>query len=354
MKTVSRPKTIHYKRVVFTNNHSDLQSLLNSVFQNGSPVFKAGSRKEIINPDDSSFRLINHHKEYNGMFFGQLIFLEEGRSQEFVELDDNAEFYKIDSITTDKLKYKGEAETETASKKREFIDSILYFGVYRNHLVVLQSAALRSRDLETHLSWLLGTRTESIPTSSALILQDKPTEETLKKVESSSVKKVKLGTPIDTRDEQESDDQGLVVGKSHSERKARNVKFIPCGMGVDVVRAALGEDWFNTLKLEDSLDDANLQVSLEISYLRKTSEAGQKMLDNIATSLRHHEEADVKIDLKGGGTLKGSDLKLSGPISVKLLNGRVDETDLYHQMHSWLVSKIEESEIEVDDESSED
>lgn len=40
---------------------------------------------------------------------------------------------------------------------------------------------------------------------------------------------------------------------------------MPTGKGGDIMRAAFGEGWFNNLQLEDSLDESNLQVNLEIT-----------------------------------------------------------------------------------------
>jgi len=351
MKSETRRKIIHYKRAVLTKNHVTLQNLLDEALKAGSNAEKALNRREVINPDDESFRLINHHKNYSGMFFGQLIFFEAGRSQRLITLDDDADYYKIDAITSDAIGKQGNEQKSTeedVKKRREFIDSMLYFGVLDNHIVVMQSAALKSRELETHLSWFLGTCTELINKNSALILQDKPTEDSIKKIEQFPVKSVHLGTSVETRAEQEDVAKKSADNRdSKTDSMARKVKWIPCGMGVDVIQAALGEDWFNQLNLQDSLDDANLQVSLEISYLRRTTSNGQKMLDNIASSLRHIDEADVKIELYGGGTIQGNELKLSGPVSVKTLNGLVDENDLYNQMHTWLVAKIVADEIET-------
>jgi peroxiredoxin family protein len=343
MKSESKKKIIHYKRAVLTNIHVTLQSLLDDALNEKSPAFKAKARREVINPDDESCRLINHHEIYNGMTFGQLVFFEPGKSQSLITIDDDSEFFKINSITPESIDNK-------SKNKREFVDSFLYFGVFDNHVVVMQSTALKTRELETHLAWLLGTLTDVLDKNSALILQDKPSEETITKIESSPVKSVQLGTPVETRMEQETEETKKQEIVEAQEGGAKKVKWIPCGMGVDVMRAALGADWFNKLELKDSLDEANLQVSLEITYLRKTTKNGQKMLDNIATSLRHIDEADVKIGLHGGGTIHGGDLKLSGSVSVKTFNGLVDESDLYHQMHTWLVAKVRANEIETDEE----
>jgi len=341
MKPESKKKIIHYKRAVLTNTNITLQSLLDDALNKKSPAFKAKSRREVINADDDCCRLVNHHKKYNGMTFGQLVFFEPGKSQALITIDEDAEFFKINSITSESIGDKNK-------NKREFIDSFLYFGVFDNHVVIMQSAALKARELETHLAWLLGTLTNVLDKNSALILQDKPSEDTITKIESSPVKSVHLGAPIETRAEQEAEEKSMPKN-SMMKGSAKKVKWIPCGMGVDVMRAALGADWFNKINLQDSLDEANLQVSLEITYLRKTTESGQKMLDNIATSLRHIDEADVKIGLHGGGLIHGGELKLSGSVSVKTFNGLVDESDLYHQMHTWLVAKVRANEIDEEE-----
>ena len=154
-----------------------------------------------------------------------------------------------------------------------------------------------------------------------------------------------MGTPVETFGPEQSESK-LDEGPSGT-GFTKAVKWIPKGIGADLIKAALGEDWLNSLKLEDALDEANLQVNLEITYLRKTTSTGQKMLDNIASSLRHIEPDDVKIELNGGGLVKGNDLKLTGPISVQYNNGLIDESDLYNQMHSWLLQKIEQDEIDL-------
>ncbi|MGB4498911.1 MAG: hypothetical protein WBI40_09435 [Methylococcaceae bacterium] len=341
MKKETRSKTIHYKRAVITNgNHNTLQDLLKSVFEKKNKVNKAKERREVLNPDDESCRLINRLTDYSGMSFGQLIFFEPGRSQMLITLDDNAEYYEVDAITPESFDKSDDTKIE---KRREFVDSILYFGVLDNHVVIVQSKSLRARELEAHLAWLLGTLTESIDKNSALILQDKPSEITIAKIEKSPVKSVHLGTPIEIAVKE---DKQPIKEKTGI---AKNIKWIPCGMGADVIQAALGANWFEKLDLDSSLDEANLQVSLEITYLRKTTKNGQKMLDNIATALRHVDEADVRIDLHGGGTIKGGELKLTGTVSVKTNDGLVDESDLYHQLHAWMVTKIRANEIEVED-----
>lgn len=66
-------------------------------------------------------------------------------------------------------------------------------------------------------------------------------------------------------------------------------------------KSIFGDNWANDINIKDSLDEANLQVSLEITYFRKTNDSGQAVIDSIATSLRHLDEDDISIKLQGGG-----------------------------------------------------
>ncbi|WP_139048401.1 hypothetical protein [Pseudomonas lundensis] len=341
-------KTLHYKRAVISGA-GNLQEILEKVFAVASPANKVGKRKEIVNADTDSFRVINHKLDYNGMLFFQMIMFEPGGSQAFIEMDDDADFYALDAFTNEALNKPADAE-EQAKFRKEFVDSLLYFGVFDNHVVVLQSSSLRARELEAHLGWIIASF-GGVPTGTAIILNDQPSQETFAKIAAKPVRNIKLGTPVKAEAEDSvPDDEGRVTLTEVSEDvlNPRKVRFQPAGMGADVIRAAMGADWFNRLDLEEDLDEANLKVSLEITYMRKTTKVGQKILDNIATSLRHVDEADIRIELEGGGTIKGGDLKLSGSISVpKLTNGLLDEGVLYHKMHGWLAGKLRSGDAEA-------
>ena len=341
-------KTIHYKRATVSGG-ACLQDLLSEILDPQGQAGKASKRKESVNADDGSFRVINHSREYSGVLFCQMIYFEPGKSQAFITIDDNADSYTLDAFTNDKLnEVPDEVAREQEKHRREFVDSLLYFGVFENHVVVLQSSALRSRELEAHLGWLVGTfGAESMVT---VILSDQPSQETYERIAQSPVKKISIGTPVETQVKEDEAQRDITSNHSPDEQHldAKKVKFYPSGRAASILSAAIGADWFNRFDLEDDLDDANLQVSLEITYMRKTTKEGQKVLDNLAVSMRHMSEEDVTVELKGGGTLKGPDLKMSGPVSIsKLENGLLDEGVLYHRMHAWLVSKIRTGDIDA-------
>lgn len=351
----NRQKAIHYKRAAIANCDADLQSILESIISIDGTASKVGMRREQISPSDSSsgYRLVNRSSTYQTVLFGQLILFEQGKSQALMTISDDVSFYDINAITSEQIKLEADENISNADKekiKREFIDSILYFGVLKNHIIVVQSSSLRAKDLEIHLNWLIHSFGSSFSEDSILILKDKPTEETIQKLEKNPVSKINLGSvPIKSKNDSNSVEiiNTPNIPGHESIQKVRKMKFMPTGKGGNILKAAFGEKWFDDLKLEDSLDESNLQVNLEITYFRKTNKDGQLLMDTLATSLRNMDEDDIEISLKGGGTIKGGDLKLSGSINVQYNNGLIDENHLYLQMHKWLHSKIGSGEVAV-------
>lgn len=358
MTKTSRQKSIHYKLAGLSNCNSNLQEILESILMEDGTASKVGMRREVISPSDSEsgYRLINRSNVFKTILFGQLILFEQGRSQALMTISDDVAFYDINAITSEQIKLDGEENSANEEKqkiKREFIDSILYFGVLNNHMVIVQSSSLRARDLETHLGWLIHSFSDSFSSDSTLMLKDKPSADIIRAMNSTPVKKISLGSvPVKSEDGtgqismKNSPDLPVKSELNSPVQKVRKVKFMPTGKGGSILKAAFGENWFSNLKLEDSLDESNLQVNLEITYLRKTTSDGQRVMDTLASSLRNTDSDDIQIELQGGGIIKGSDLKLSGNISIQYNNGLIDENHLYLQMHRWLFSKIHSGAIE--------
>ncbi|WP_417837652.1 hypothetical protein [Thalassospira tepidiphila] len=347
MQKKQQRKTIYYKHVSIHGENHDLQTLLQKVFDKDSSTHFAKARMEVLSASSNVRRLINEVKDRERMFYGQMLMFEPGKSQGLLTLDDSVDHYPIDALTTDKIRLESEDSKSHGSneeqKVREFVDSFLYFSVIGNHLAVVQSRSLTSRELEAHLQWVLSDNAQVIGKNSAVILSDKPLEKTIRKIESRPAKKILLGAPVIAGDgvPLSIDSSGGVAAKS--------VKFTPKGMGFDVLKGLMGQKWLDQQEFSDELDDANLRVKLEVTYSRKTSKEGQKVLDSIATSLRHTDSADVTIMLDGGGDIKGDELRLSGNVDFIYHDGVLDENLLYDSMFKWLRDKVSDGEIDLSD-----
>ncbi|WP_273861960.1 hypothetical protein [Pseudomonas sp. LA5] len=367
MASSKKPKVVHYKNAIITGQ-PNLQALLEGAMGNNGPVKRPNQRQQKANAEDTVVIFINKFQKYNGMNFGQLVYLEKGRKQPFITVDDDAEFYSIDSLSSDDIPdtevlspdiQDPGVDSTTVKKRREFVESILYFGVLDNHLVLMQSAALQSRHLEAHLTWLLTSCTSSLQTGVLLSLSDKPAESVFEKLKKAPAKSIHVGAPLTTEpaiDPSHPNAQGARLGgkgQPVEEVHASKVRFEPTGVAAAIIKA-VAPGLLDRLNLEESLDEANIHLALEITYNRKTTKTGQEVIDSIATSLRHSPASDVVINLQGGGKIYGDELKLSGNISVDFLpSGLINESTLYHEMHRWLSSKIESSEIDATSESTE-
>ena len=318
-------KMLFYKNAESNFENHNLQELLKKALEKCP---KPKNRMESIDTEGTIKRVINAHTSFSGMLFGEMLMFEPDKDQAILVMDDESDSYPIDKITAPRNK---------DGKKQEFLQSVFYFGVLENHVIISQSQALRAKDFENHLLWLLIEHTSTLSTDKMILLSDQPTKKAREAIEKSPVKKVVIGSGLETKVDPKY--------KENTKEKEAKFKFIPIGRGFDILTAVLGANWREKLKLEDSLEDSNLQVNLEITYLRKTSEYAHAMLDNIATSLRHSEPDDVKVHIEGGGLLTGKDLKISGKIYVSAYNGIVDSIALYNIMHEWLKQKIGADEI---------
>lgn len=357
MATVKKPKAIHYKNVVISGGANLQALLLNAIGPKGT-VSKPSQRQQKANEEDTVVIFVNKVNEYNGMTIGQLVYLETGKHQQYITVDDDADYYSIDAMSSELIP---EADAATAAiaddapeqsrikKRKEFVESILYFGVVDNHIVIIQSAALSSRQLEAHLAWLLGTCTNYLGKSANLVLQDKPAESVFRKMEQTPAKSISVGAPLttDVYPSTSTPSSSAPAIDVEPGLHANKVRFQPAGPAASLIRA-IAPGLFEKLNLEESLDEANIHVSLEITYNRKTTKTGQSVIDQIATSLRHSPASDVVINLQGGGKITGDELKLSGNIRLEFLaSGLINEAVLFHEMHKWLYTKIDSSEIDA-------
>lgn len=342
-------KSIHYRYSTITDNQDTLQSLLEKALKSNE-LSVAAQRMEQINAGSDETRFINAYADEGKMLFCQLVYIEAGKQQVVLEMEDGAKSYSI-------LPFNLNDNTAAGKKHRkEFINSILYFLVFNNHIVILKSKALSERDLENHLYWLLTEKSETLPVTATLALAIQPPKMVREIVEKEPVKKITIGTDLAggfTPEEQKSEEDKKhdlsELKEQHSlVTNTKSLRFTP-DIGLGLLKQIIPDNLFSDAKLEDCLDESNLRINLEITYDRKTTEKGQSFIDTIAHSIRHIHDDDVKIVLKNGGILRGGEVKLSGDITVKMNDkGIIDETDLRKQMKDWLIAKIAEDEIELE------
>ena len=191
----TKRRTINYKLAKLGSHPLTLQQMLEAtLLDKKSSYHKASNRRESLTEDGNSFRFINRFNNYdNDMLLCQIVQFEQGRSQMTIVIDEEADMFEVTPISAQDIKQTKVSRAK--SKSTEFLESMAYFGVMGNHMVVMGSQALKSKELEHHLQWYLNALTKQ-NIDSAIILSDRPTAKAMKQLEKAPAKSVSIGSDI--------------------------------------------------------------------------------------------------------------------------------------------------------------
>ncbi|TBR08824.1 MAG: hypothetical protein EPO47_07785 [Rugosibacter sp.] len=222
-------------------------------------------------------------------------------------------------------------------KRSEFLDHLLLFAVFNNHVILMQSHAWQGKIFESYLNWFLGHA--NVVTANRVELSDVPPAAIRKKAATNDIKAISFRAPvIEIEDEQHLDGQ---------KTKPNNLVVTERKIGAEIIRSILGDDDFQRLQI-DKAAGGNLRVDMKIFFDRETTTSGQKTLNNIARALRNTDldDDDVRLEIPGVGTVKGSELKLTRVIPVQASNGIVPPDQVFPQMATWIHDLIKNQLVE--------
>lgn len=301
-------------------------------FQSGGPTLqqrldialrkkrKAISRREEI--AEKEFRFINDHWVANNIQFGIAFYYEQDKSALLVTEDDAADTIKLESMVPPRA----------GNASRQFLEGILYFLVFGNHVLAVQSTSFKVQALEDHLRWLM-QEASTLAKGHAFGLADQVLSVTKQRIRDAHVKDVKIvGSLASSNDESGSAE----VATSRNRPGVKNVELK--GFGVEILEK-IAPDFMRSGRLQDAVD-SNIECSLSIRYKYSLSAKEQNLLDDIAMTLRGVEDAEAVILLDDGNTISGDELKLRSRHSVRTTNGVIDYNDLFDQMQRWLRDQI--------------
>jgi hypothetical protein len=327
-KETKSQKTAYYRRCSIVP--AATQTLQQMVAAAYAQKKKVKERLESIDPAASAFRLISELKSVSGMLCGTLLTFERGSYQLAIVDDPEAATLSITAVAPEK---KGNAQ-------QQFIPGVLFFVIYDNHVAVVQSTALKSSALEQHLAWLLRSHTNILAPEQGLVLADEPKKATKERIRKAHVRAVSIGKPFMT-------DTGPVqaAGVELATKKSKKdvSKLTPDSAVVEFIKSFLPNDKFSKLNLEEHVFDGNLEVWLEIRYPSRTRsqpEDTMKLIDNIAIALRDQDEDSVELKLADHTVVRGADLKISQPLTLKSTGGVPQVEKFYMEMMEWLTGLL--------------
>jgi hypothetical protein len=348
-----KSKTLHYRYAEIKGYSGSLTlgDMLNKAL---TSLFLVKNRYQVVNedshdPEEDGFLksklFINNKATRWNIVFGDLMRYSDGTNKSTVTIDDKAEHLEVESIVPPK---------SDEGKRREFLDSILYFGAFKNHIAIVQSAVLRTSELERHINWLL-KEAKVLVENEHVLLTTKIPELAQKKLEKSDTKVLKIGAPlIDSVEGMPIKDlQEKYSEDHHFDAKKINVK--PKGLGLNWLLNAFGD--MEKLKehgiteemlAEDALGGSSINVALEISYSRTVSKKSQNIINIVSTAMRHSHPDDIAIDYGKVGRLVGRELVLHKKLNLRYVDGVLDAEDLYPKVRTWLIDQITVKELDAE------
>lgn len=310
-------------------------------------MMKVGDRRQPLAASEARpiWRLIGQFQVETEFVFGVLIQYVPGTDAVLV----------VDDATADALTMEQMAAPLTDDgKRRDVPEGLLFFGALDNHLVVMQSLAMRSPHLEQHLQWLLH-HGKVLPGTATLRLLDQPPPQVVKKVESSPVKSVSIGgdltsaslmlPPVEVEPAAGSPPGPLPKDKVVKTTQTGEASASGGRTKLDALKELISPTAAASLGLDSLTESSNLQYTIEITYNRKTTEEGQTVLNRLSAALRNTDDVDCKVRLADGTLLSGENLKLSGPVKINLYNGLPSPAEVYEVMRTWLLEKISDGEV---------
>lgn len=312
-------KKIVYRIASITNCDSDLQELLGKAIQ----ATQVNERQQELNEYEKTFRTINQKWSYRWITMCEMVLIDPGASQPLAVYDESKGVYTIDAISTNEL------SQERLKRNSDFVNSMLYFGVKGNEVVIMPSQAINVRALENYLTWLLGEKLDLISNESKFALNKNIPRAVEEQIRSSPVRSIEIGSVLSGASDDDSEE--FVSSESFS----INAKLLLRVLGA---------------KLKDELpfsisDDSNIRAKIVISYFRKTNDAGQNFMNHLGTTLRNLDDADVCVTLKNNVKISGEELNLQKVVKIsKTDRGLLVNDDISEAMVTWLLDLNEQRE----------
>ncbi len=321
-KTSTSTRKVYYRRTEFTpEQERNLQQMLSTALSQHSVAL---DRAEAIGSKASEFRVISQHKTVGAFLCGQLTTFDRGSYQTVIKDDPKAKTLSLNAVSPPKID----------DVQSQFVPGVLYFALFKNHIVLIQNTTVKTSTFEQHLAWLLRTKCNILNSTDGFFLKDEPPPATKDRIKKSHVKNICVNRSLMIESSTQKDNN-----KSKTARLKTDNTFI--NLLKDFCSDSLQ---FEKLGLENNLYADNLDVLIEIRFpkrQRSKAEDSIKLLDDLGILLRDHDEDEVKLELSDGSVVKGKNLIISSSIEINLNEkGLPNENEIFSEMCDWLNTQI--------------
>lgn len=309
--------TIHYRRFVDEPNllnGKSLETAINDAMLHavdGGPLKENWSRRTRALPETEDTHFINLFADGNGHFFGDLSHYTRGHMQALLERADGVPFLNVSQMP--------------APEGREYLHSVMYWLTRGNHVLVLQSRSIGTKQLEEYLTWLLQERSGVAPTGSGIILESVLDIDEVGGDLDDISEIIIGGSPLPEPPGYVAPERGSEqVGKDIEQYTGLDRRRAWASRMREVLRAVMSSEADVDELLGSVPEGADLDVTVQIGYkLKKRSISREPM----QRALRNLPDGDIRAISKGGRQT-GRDVRLSYSARVQKNGSLLDPGDV--------------------------
>jgi hypothetical protein len=331
-------KKLIYKHVAGLNGKDTFQD---TIAQAIAKYKRPKSRVEPLGTDRSEIRFINMAQSNRKMLVGSFHKLTQGAGQYIIQMADNT----VDAwdVTLVKAKQMGELA--------EFVAGTLFYGIWRNHLIMHQTAACRADQFQDYSRWLIAKLLQADDVGAQVPLIDlvDPVPPDLRRKSAQPVRSVKLGASLET---------GVAGGGKKGDGKSKTtstrVHFTPTGAVWDGLMKILHQ--FNAripeeLLVDNPLGEQDIRVSLELTCSKRKAEStAGEVLGFVGRALSHSDLVEYSVHLADGTKITREEMKVEKTIRVDCAERQPIPQPLFAAMQEWMAELIESKRIIDEDE----
>lgn len=333
-KAARQQVTIHYRRLEDVSGGFGKQTLeeavrkaMNHRMVDGLVADHWKHRAWLVPPSSEDTLLMNLKQDGGTFYFGDLTHYTKGYLQTLL-----AEAEDTPSLAV---------EQQPPPKGKEYVHSMMYWVAIKNHLLMIQSRSLASKQLEEYLTWLLKDRTAAIGPTGHVILQAKfDSAEVGGDLE--DIKEIIVGgkatSLADVELQEEDIKPSTKVVESHREIATRK----PWGERAwDVLRAAMNNEADVRELMESIPEGADLEVAVHIGYKAKKKVSRAPMQH----ALRNLPEGEITA-IGRNGRQTGNDIRLSHSASVLRIGNLLEPEDVVRALREAYQLFVDNGKIE--------
>lgn len=327
-------KKLAYKLASGAGDGETLQSALTKAL---GMFPDAPSRVESLGLEGAEVRFINLTRTHQKMLLGGFHKLTKGRAQQVIEMAATKTEWPVTLVNA----------TAPGKPPREFVEGTLYFGIWKDHVIMHQSSGCRANQLQGYLSWLLSRPAPGSPPDAAtevrLVSLADPMPPELRKKSGLPVKKITFGSSLQTASAGPPR-SNQAAGENQSATRTK-FHFAPSGGVWDAVKSILRDinaDVPEDLLLDNPLDKEDIRVALELSCSKKKSKStAGEVLGALGHSLSHTDACNFTVELADGTRIKSKQMKVESHFGVECVEGQPVLESLFSSMVDYLRQLVE-------------